>query len=294
MHGHLATLDRLVRLVIAAAKDERITFLAASIAFYAVLSIFPLLLLVLVVGSMLGGELFAEVILEAASELLAPQAASLVEEALGPGAGRGGAGLVGLVFLLWSALKVFRGLDIAFSEIYVAGAQPTFLSSVLHALFVLLAVGAGFTAMFVIGAAVRLLPLSSLVGTLSPVLIFLTIAVLFFPVYVVFPGVKQPLPSVVPGTLFAAAGWTLLASLFGLYAANAGTFALFGVIGGLLLTLMWFYFGSILILLGAVINAVIAGRYRVPGEDEVGSGPILPGEERPIGEGPDDQSERDE
>ncbi|MFQ3293598.1 MAG: membrane protein [Halobacteriales archaeon] len=63
-----------------------------------------------------------------------------------------------------------------------------------------------------------------------------------------------------PGTVTVAIGWTLLGGAFSWYATTAGNFALYGVLGGVLLLLTWLYFGAMLVILGAVLNAVIAGR----------------------------------
>lgn len=249
-------------LVIRSVQDDRVTFLAASIAFYAILSIFPILLLVLAIGSLIGGEAFAETIVDQVSDLLTPQAETVLEEALHGEVGRGGASIIGGVFLLWSSLRVFRGLDIAFSQIYTQSPDPGFVATVRNALLVFAAIGTAVVALFLIRGYLRFLDLPPIVHYLSPVFVFITIAIVFYPMYYVFPNQPQAVLSVLPGTLFAALGWTLLGELFGIYAANAGTYALFGLIGAVLLLLVWFYFGAIIVLLGAVINAVLAGKYQ--------------------------------
>lgn len=281
-HGEVA------REVVRAARNDRITFLAASLAFYAILSIFPLFLLVLVLGSILGGEAFVWGMMDVLEDVLTPETSGFVLDALHEGTGRGGAGVVSVVFLVWSSLRVFRGLDIAFSMVYGRGRDPTFLSSLINAFIVLVAMGVGFAAMFLVRIVVRHYSPSPLIGVFSPLLVFLSLAVVFTPMYVVFPGTRQPLAAVLPGTLFAALGWTLLAELFGIYAAHAGTYALFGLLGGLLLMFVWLYLGAVLLLLGAVINAVHAGRYREPVEH-----PTPKRAETPIGPGRDGSPERD-
>lgn len=278
----------MVRLVARAAVADRVTFLAASIAFYAVISIFPLVLLILVVGTLLGGEAFARAIIEIAGGLFTPEALAVLEEGLISDAGRSGAGVIGLIFMIWAGLKVFRGLDIAFSTVYGRGHDPTFLKTIINSVLVLAALGAGIAAMILIQAAGAMLDVGRPVQILSPVFIFLALVVLFFPLYFIFPGVRQRPIEVIPGTVFAAAGWTVLGELFGFYAAQAGTYALFGIVGGFLLLLMWFYFGAIILLVGAILNAVLAGRFSeefLEAENTV---------ERPIGAGLMSQDERDE
>lgn len=249
--------------MVKSAQDDQVTFLAASIAFYAVLSIFPLLLLALALGSYFVGEAFAQRIVGGVSDFLTPQAQGVLEEAMEGEEGRSGASIVGIFFLLWSSLRLFRGLDIAFSEIYTQHPTPSFLDTVKNALIVLVSIGAAVVALVVIQGYLQLVTLPEIVHTLSPVLVFVTLVIVFFPMYYVFPGSRQRPRAVLPGVAFAAAGWTLLGELFGIYAANAGTYALFGLIGAILLLLVWFYFGAVIVLLGAIVNAVLAGKYRL-------------------------------
>ncbi len=260
MNERVTNTAEVLQLIIASAISDRVTFLAASIAFYAMVSIFPLFLLILVVGSYVAGEAFAVRIVELLSGIITPEAESVLETALTAESGRSGAGVVGILVLTWSAIRMFRGLDIAFSQVYPDVEDPGFLRTVVNALIVLVAIVVGITAIFVVRTYLRLFPTPSVLGLISPVAVFVTLCVVFFPMYYIFPGERQRARAVVPGTVFAALGWTLLGELFSIYAAHAGTFALFGVVGAVLLLLMWFYFGAVLLLLGAVLNAVLAGR----------------------------------
>lgn len=269
----LSDAGRLLKLFVRSVQNDRVTFLAASIAFYAILSIFPMLLLVIVLGSLIGGEAFAETIVLQVSGFLTAEAQAVLEEALLDETGRGGASIIGLGFLLWSSLRVFRGLDIAFSQIYTDAPDPGFLVTIRNAILVFASIGIAIVALIVVRGYIHLFDFPIAVRYLSPVAIFITIAIVFYPMYFVFPNEPQPALAIVPGTLVAALGWTLLGELFSLYAAHAGTYALFGVIGGLLLLLVWFYFGAIIVLVGAVINAVIAGEYQ-PEEDIELLGPM--------------------
>jgi hypothetical protein len=76
--------------------------------------------------------------------------------------------------------------------------------------------------------------------------------------YYVFPDSEVTVREAVPGTLVAAAGWTVLALLFGVYTTYAGGFQLYGVLGGMLLLLLWFYFGAAVLLVGVAVNVVLA------------------------------------
>lgn len=260
MYDRVSNAVEVLRLIVNSAISDRVTFLAASIAFYAMVSIFPLFLLILVVGSFVAGEAIAVRVVELLSGILTPEAEAVLETALIAESGRSGAGIAGVLLLTWSAIRMFRGLDIAFSQVYPNVEDPGFLKTVANAVIVLVAILVGVVAIFVVRTYLRLVPTPGMFGLISPLAVFVTLCVVFFPMYFVFPGERQRPLAVLPGTAFAALGWTLLGELFSIYAAHAGTFALFGVVGGVLLLLMWFYFGAVLLLLGAVLNAVLAGR----------------------------------
>jgi membrane protein len=88
------------------------------------------------------------------------------------------------------------------------------------------------------------------------------IAVILLPVYVVIPATSVGLREAAPGAITGAVGWTVLSVVFRVYAANAGQFEVYGVVGGALLFVTWLYFGANILLLGGVVNAVLAGRDR--------------------------------
>ena len=248
-----------VRSLVGVVRDEQLTFLAAAIAYYAFVSLVPLSLLTLAVASAVAGETIAAEVLALVGEFLTPEAATLLEGALVADAGREGATIVGLLVLLWSSLRLFRGLDVAFARVYGHETPVGLLSQVRDALLVLGAIGFGLGVTVVLGTVVPVsdLPLASYVGPLSLVVV---LSFVFLPVYYVFPESGVDVREAVPGAVFAGGGWTLLQLGFSVYAARAASFQLYGIISAVLVVLTWFYFGGLLVLLGAALNAVLAGR----------------------------------
>ena len=237
-------------------RTEQVSFLAASIAYYMFVSVIPLLLLGLVVGSLVGGEAFAARVVDAVASLLTPAAQGLLESALTSGVGRGGATVVGLAVMLWGALKMFRGLDIAFARIYGSTGSQTMVDQLRDALVALVGIGLALVGLGAVAALGAVFGLQLAFGglLLAPVL-----AVAFFPLYYVFPDEEMTVRGAAPGALLAGVGWTGLSTLFGVYAAQADAFQLYGVVGGVLLLVTYFYFGGQLLLVGAALNAVLAG-----------------------------------
>jgi len=269
------------RALVRAARSEQLTFIAASLAYYAFVSLFPLLLLVLVAASVFGGPEFADALAVRTSETVAPAAGEFVYDTLVGADVRGGATVVGVAVLVWSGLKVFRGLDIAFSQVYGADTDESFLRQVRDAVVALLAVGGGVA---IVVAAGTIIARSGVrfVGVLATPALVVGLTAALLPLYYLFPDTDVTLREAFPGAVLAATGWALLGTVFRLYTENAGNFEGYGIVGAVLLLVTWFYVGSIVLLLGAVVNAVLAGRLD---EGEIPA-------EHPTRERPDAKSER--
>lgn len=244
-----------VRLLVDVVQARQLSFLAAAIAYYAFLSIVPLLIITVTVASALAGETIATEVLESLDEFLTPSAANLIEQTLVGGEGRSGVTVLGLGVLLWGGLRVFRGLDIAFSQIYGSKAPKPLLFQLRDALLVLVGIVLAIGGTVALTAVLSLihLPFSGLTGTVG---LLVVLTAVFFPMYYIFPGQDIAVREALPGAVVASLGWTALGAGFGLYAANAGSLQLYGVLGGVLLLLIWFYFGGLIILLGAAVNVV--------------------------------------
>jgi YihY family inner membrane protein len=293
-----------VRAVAAAVEAAGVSFLAAGLAYYAFVSLIPLLVLAVVAAATVGGEALVAQVLALTGQYLVPSGQELVGDALRNTTGQGGVAGVGLVLVVWSALKVFRGLDTAFATIYGRPAGGT-LEQVRDGLVALAAVGVGVFAVTVAGAAVVAAPVP-FVGLLAPVVLLATLVAAFLPLYYVFPGVEGVTPrEVLPGTLVAAVGWTVLGVGFGIYAdvASRGSLALYGILGAVLLLVTYFYLASMVLLVGGVVNAVAAGRgpdrqLQHPGARATGRAPMsgedADGSGDRDGDGPGDDRPRTE
>ena len=247
--------------VLAEARDEQITFLSAAVAYYAFVSIVPLVLLGVAVSTAVGGAEFADTVVGWVDQFLTPSGQEAIRDALTNARGRTGATAVSILLLAWSGLKLFRGLDVAFSHIYGVKASEPFLRQLLDALVVLLAIPFAFAASLLVAVVVPVLGLFPFVNVASTVTLVVTLTLVFFPTYYVFPDVELTVREALPGAAFAAVGWTVLAQAFRVYATNVGSFEVYGLLGAALLLVTWLYFSGIIITVGAVLNAVLAGRH---------------------------------
>jgi membrane protein len=278
-----------VRELIDLTRARQLPFLAAAIAYYAFLSVVPLLIVGLTIGSIVAGETLAERAVASFGEYLTPQATDLLEQTLVDGQGQGGVTAIGLAVLMWGALRVFRGLDIAFGRIYGFEDVKPFLEQLRDAVLVFGGIVLAIAATVAVTVVLAALDIP-FAGLLSTVGLLVVLTAVFFPLYFIFPGQPMRIGQALPGAIFASVGWTLLGTVFGLYAANTGSSQLYGVLGGVLLLLVWFYFGGLIILLGAAVNVVLD-------EDrQLQQGPLREGAQRATmseADGPTDDSADD-
>jgi YihY family inner membrane protein len=248
------------RRVVDTAIDRQVTFLAAAIAYYAFVSLIPALLLLVVAASIVFGEEIAVELAVATGEFLTPAGQETVAAAVSSAGGRTGASVLGVAVLLWSTLKVFRGLDTAFVELYGSVNTPGFLKQLTNVGSVVLAVGIGIGTMVAVGAFLAATDAVPLIGAASILVLPGFLTVVFLPMYYLLPHLRIPVREAVPGAVFAAIGWTLLQAGFQAYAAGAAQYQVYGVIGGILLLVTWLYVAAIVVVVGGVINVVLAGR----------------------------------
>lgn len=238
-------------------SEKNVSFMAAGIAYNAFVSLAPLLILLLLVVSVVGSGLQNRLVTVVEGSLPRP-IADAVGQIFAADATTG-VSVVGLVVLLWGTLKVFRGLDTAFSEIYETEGRNSFVdqlvdgSVVLGSLVVSVVATVAVTTLF--SSVASRIPL---LGTLTPVVLAVGLVVAFSPMYYRFPDTELGWRDVLPGTVVAAFGWAALQGLFQVYllfkSGGSG-----GFFGGVILIVTWLYFSGLVLLVGAVLNAVVSG-----------------------------------
>ncbi|PSQ33873.1 YihY/virulence factor BrkB family protein [Halobacteriales archaeon SW_10_66_29] len=247
---------RFVKRVYTDFSEKNVPFMAAGIAYSAFVSLAPLLILLFLVLTLAGGGLETRIV-EVANQRLPGPIADVVQQMFQEQSGVSSASVVGLVVLVWGALKIFRGLDTAFSEIYETVDDNSFADKLKDSLVVLF--GLGIAVIATVGTSAAFAAFSGVIpfsGLITPLVLLGGLIVAFLPMYYVFPDCELGLRDVLPGALFAAVGWTAFQSFFQVYLAfsdpGSGSFA-----GSIIVVITYLYFSALVLLLGAVINAVI-------------------------------------
>lgn len=246
--------------IVAVMRRERLVLLAGSVAYFTFISMVPLLLLLVVTVSLFASDALAMRTVYRATGALAPESTALFREIIFAAVNREQVTVVSAVVLLWGALLTFRALNTVFAGIYQTHLERSFLETVTEVLLVLGVITLSVLAMVVTGVALSVFVTAEVWSALGPLVLFVTLTIVFLPLYYILPDVNLRLAEVAPGTVFAAGAWTILQALFGYYSAVSSATQFYGAASAFLLTLVWLYVGGFVLLLGAVLNAVLAGR----------------------------------
>ena len=110
--------------------------------------------------------------------------------------------------------------------------------------------------------------------------VLLLVATAIALVYYFAPDAEQDWVWITPGSVVATLLWLIVSLGFKTYIANFGSYTeTYGIIGGVMMLLLWFYLSGIAILIGAELNAEI--EHASPHGKDVGE--KVPGEKKAIG-----------
>jgi membrane protein len=263
--------------VLAFIEDNALSH-AAAIAFYAVTSLAPILLIVTAVAGLAFGNDAAQVALSAQiSGLMGSESADVFRTALQSAASKTSgtwATIVGLVTLLVTASGVFGEMQSTLNIIWKAEPQEVSLSRLVRARAASLGlVGAlGFLLLVSLVASTVISALGDLINAYLPfgeailsvingIVSFLLISAMFGAIYKVLPDRALEWRDVRLGAMVTAALFTLGKSLIGWYLGSSAVASSYGAAGGLLVTLLWVYYSAVIFLLGAEFTRAYSVRH---------------------------------
>ena len=256
---------------------------AASIAYYALFSFFPLLILLVGFASSILIDIeVKETVLNFIAESL-PTAQDLVkyniERAL---AVQGTAKLAGTIGLLWAATGVFTALAHNINRAWHTARKRNFFFGRLIGLAMVATLAGLLIAWLVVTTAINLFPLLevplfngkaiyetylwSLLSRLLPA-VFLFLAVINL--YRWTPNTKVRWREAIVGATVSTLGMELTTRLFSWYLTSgmARYQIIYGSLGAVVALLLWIYLSSLIVLFGAHLSAAIAFETRLKGKE---------------------------
>ena len=251
-------------------KDDNVPLLAAGVAYYAFLALFPALIAAVTLYGLVADPAQVQDQIESLSKSLPPETATLIgdqmKEITSTSGGSLGIGLVvGLLGALFSASggvqNLMKAINLAYDE------EETRSGVRLEATALLLTLGA---VVFVVVAVALVAVLPAVLnrlnlGGLGSVLVFVArwaglvvfVLVALAILYRYAPDRDNPKFSWVGvGSVVATVLWILGSAAFSLYVSNFGKYGkTYGALAGVVVLLLWLFLTSYIVLFGAEVNA---------------------------------------
>jgi membrane protein len=254
-------------------KDDNLSDWAAALTYYAVLALFPALLVLVAVVGLFGS--YPETTNELLKIVRQVGPSSAVDTFRAPIEGvvrnKGGAGALlgfGLLGALWSASAYVGAFMRAANRVYeVEEGRPFWklrpvqvlvtLAMVLGAAAVALAIVATGPLARAIGDAIGLGDTAVTVWNIGKWPVLAVVVVTMFGVlYYAAPNVRVRFRWLTPGGALAVVVWLVASGLFAFYAANFGSYnATYGALGGVIIFLVWMWITNSALLMGLEFNA---------------------------------------
>ena len=268
--------DILVR-VKAEMDQDNVSIIAAGLALYALLAVFPALGAAVSIYGLFASPADMANHLQQVATTLPPEGAQILQkqiadlsqhqdEAFGIGI------LIGVALALWSARKGMVALITATNVAYDEQEQRGFFKQLFVSLAFTIGAVLGFLAVLALGVAVPVglsfLPLgpTAEIAVLSVrwIILFLVALLGLAVVYRYAPDrTHAQWRWITPGSLIAAFLWLAGSALFALYVRNWGSYGeTYGALGGVVVLLMWLYLSGYVVILGAEINSEIERQTR--------------------------------
>jgi membrane protein len=243
------------------ARADNVTGEAAKVAYYFFLSLWPLLLGLFAFTGIFGGEPAFEWIMGWIRQVLPGDATRFLvsyvrqitmderPEMLS----------LGVLLMLWSGSNIFAALTDGLNVIYDVAETRSWWKRRAIAVGLLVAASvlltSGATAVLAGNEIIRGLGLGRTVAFLRYPVAFAALSMLLWLVYYVLPARDQNVAKryVTAGALVAATLWLTTTSLFRLYVADFGRYETYGIVGGVIVLLLWLYLTALAILFGGEV-----------------------------------------
>lgn len=249
-------------------KDDAMT-LAGALAFYAALSMAPLLLILLAVTSLLGPDIQKQVI-QQVQNVSGEQAGSVIGQIVQRGGQQRSAGLIsaiiGFVVLLFSASGAFVQMQHSLNRIWSVEAKSggvwAWLRKRVLSLGLILGIGLILLLSLGVSAAINMAfagtsgYLWQIVNAVGMLIIY---TLLFALIYKLLPDVQIAWKDVWWGAMVTAVLFEIGRYLIGLYLGRSGVGSPYGAAGSLVVLLVWIYYASIIFFFGAELTQAYAG-----------------------------------
>lgn len=252
-------------------KKDRLSLVAAGVAFYTFLSIFPALATVISIYGLVADPQMVQQHIISMSGVVPKDVMDIVSVRMEKLASSGDSSLtlgvvIGIVVSLWSANKAMKAVSESLNIAYDKREDRGFIRINLVTLLLTLLSSIGF---IVALSVVVIVPIfvsvflsqnsAEVAITLISWVVFIALLVGMFLVLYRFAPARTGRPrwiDLLPGALFSAFLFVLASLVFSFYVSNFGKYdEQYGALGAVVVTMLWLFIGAFIFLLGAELNA---------------------------------------
>jgi len=232
------------------ARQADVTFVAASVAYYWLLSLVPMVVLAFAALQYAYGAALSEWVVSLLGPALTGTGRDVVYRVLGDSRGAAVICVAGTLALGWAWTRLYRVLERSFERVYGAPHSDGLPERALAAAVVVPAISVGMAL-----AAGGLVTTGS--GMLWSTLQVGAIALALFPVFVTLPPDRPGLRTAFLGATATAVAWTVLQLAARLSAAYGSYSVAYGLLGAVILLVGFLYLGAVSLLLSVSLTATL-------------------------------------
>jgi len=258
-------------------SKDRVLELGAALAFYSMLSLAPLLVVIVtLVGFFFGERAVEGQLVEQIEDIIGAEGAELAEVLIANAALTLEAGwfasLISVGILLFAATGAFIQLHVALNRIVKVENQESVVKSFFRRRLVsfLIVLGLGLVlVLWIVGSALTRVA-RNMVGDIIPDVLFVLIdyglsfgllTLVFAMIFKFVPDARMAWKDVLIGAAFTAILFILGRYLIGLYMAHNAAASVYGAAGSVVIVLLWIFYSSQILFIGAEFTQVYARKF---------------------------------
>ncbi|MFD2923796.1 YihY/virulence factor BrkB family protein [Halobacillus naozhouensis] len=250
-------------------QKDNIPILGAAQAYYYLLAIVPMLILLLSILPYLNIDpetiigFIKKVVPGGTAEAFRDNIVNLVEKP------KGGLLTIGIIGTLWTASSGVNAFIQSSNIAYNVEETRSFIKvrflSILLTLGMIIAIVVALTLPIfgdvIIGFLTSSLGLPGQTVILFQILrwaiAILVMSAVLVALYHIAPNKSLPFKEILPGAIITAVLWQLISLAFSFYVSNFGNYsATYGSLGGVIILMLWFFITGIILMIGAEINVI--------------------------------------
>lgn len=269
-------LVELIKRLVQEIQEDHLAAFAGNLTYKGLFALFPFFVFLLSLLGLFGASDLVTTTIERIGNALPPGATDFLQNQLlqivqskTAGAFTVGA-IISLLLALWGVSGAFRSVMEAMNVMYEIEEDRPFWKQLLISVFLSLGVAALLIFALVlvvfgpeigetVADAAGLGSVFQIVWNVVqwPVLIFLVVLA-FALVYYYAPDAEQRFRWISPGSIVAVLLWLVFSLLFSIYVEKSGSFnATYGTFAGIIILMLYIYYSSFIMLVGAQLNQVI-------------------------------------